>query len=367
MGWFIFAIIFLVGGFVAYFCLKTQYTVGYVVRDGRRVETKEYPYKKLAMIILIAAIILGLLFAFLSCLAPVSTGHTGVVTTFGKVEDYTFDAGINFKAPWNSVVQLDNRVQKSVVQLSCFSSDIQEVEVQYALNYQISKSNAQDIYRTIGREYYSTVIMPNIAESVKVITARYTAEELIANRDTLAVNIENFLSAQLEKYNIEVVSTAIEDMDFTDEFTNAVEAKQVAYQNKLRAEIEQEQKNTEATKAAERAEIQANADASVARIQAQADMDVAKIASDSAEYQGKKEAAIAMQRLASINGWTVVQDEVTGINTLYKADGSLVTQEELKAGSDRLMHYYYIQQWNGTLPENYVSDDSIDSLILGTP
>lgn len=314
--------------------------------------------------VLVAALVLAILFIILSCLVSVPTGHTGVVTTFGRVEDKTLDSGIHGKAPWNKVVELDNRVQKSTVELNCFSSDIQEVTVMYTLNYQISKSSAQDIYRTVGKDYYETVITPNISESVKTITAHYTAESLIASRDTLAREIEELLTEQLSKYNIEVVSTAIEDMDFTDEFTNAVEAKQVAVQNKLRAVTEQEQKTIEAQQAAERAKIQAQADAEIAQIQAQADMEVAKIGADSSEYQGRKEASIAMQRLASINGWTVVQNENTGVNELFKPDGTPVTQEELKAGSDKLINYYYVQQWNGVLPEYYVSDDNVNSMIL---
>ena len=314
--------------------------------------------------VLLIALCLAVLFIVLSCLAPVATGHTGVVTTFGKVEDQTFDAGMNFKAPWNKVVELDNRVQKSTIELPCFSADSQEVDIRYTLNYQISKNNAQDIYRTIGKDYYTIVIEPKIQEVVKEETRAYDADELISKRDVLAKTIEEKLAAALAVHHIQVAATALEDIDFTDEYTAAVEAKQVAYQNKLRAEIEQEQKNIEATRAAERATIQARAEAEIAQIQAQADMEVAKIASDSAEYQGRKEAAIAMQRLASINGWTVLQDENTGINMLYKADGTQVTLEELKAGSDRLMNYYYIQQWNGVLPANYVSDDNVQSLIL---
>jgi hypothetical protein len=87
-------------------------------------------------------------------------------------------------------------------------------------------------------------------------------------------------------------------------------------------------------------------------------MEVAKIAADSAEYQGKKEAAIALQRLASINGWTVVFDEETGLNTLYKADGAEVTTEELKIGAENLIMYYYIQAWDGKLPETMLGEES---------
>ena len=348
MGWFIFGIIFLIAGAASAIWLYF---------DGE---------PKWGTVTLVGSLFLTVLFIVLSCLAPVATGHTGVVTTFGKVEDRTFDAGMNFKAPWNKVVELDNRVQKSTVELSCFEKNLQEVTIVYTLNYQISKTNAQDIYRNIGKDYYNIVVAPKVEEVVKEATKVYEAAELISERDTLAQTIEDALREALAIYNIKVASASLQDIDFKDEYTTAVEAKQVAKENKLRAEIEQAQKKIEAEQAAERATIQARAEAEIAQIQAQADMEVAKIASDSAEYQGRKEAAIAMQRLASINGWTVVQDENTGINTLYKADGTQVTLDELKVGSENLMKYYYIQQWNGVMPYYYVSDESVDSILLGS-
>ena len=324
--------------------------------------TVEHPTRKWSAIPFSLGIILFIVLFIVSITASVSTGHTGVQTKFGQVQDGVLDAGLHTKAPWVKVVQMDNRVQKATVDLSCFSSDIQEVECRYSVNYQIDKENAQEIYKTIGKEYYDTVIVPNIAESVKTITAQYTAENLIGNRDELASRIEEFLANSLARYNIKVVSTAIEDMDFTDEFTNAVEAKQVAVQNKLKAQTEQEQKTMEATQQAERSKIEAGAAAEVARIQAEADKTVAEIGADSAEYQGRKEGAIALQRLASINGWTVLTNE-NGINELYKADGAQVTAEELKIGTENLMNYYYIQQWDGVLPETIAGADNLMALL----
>ena len=321
------------------------------------------PYKKYSGFAYAAGIFLGILLTFFGCMASVSTGNTGVVTTFGKVENYTLEAGFHLKAPWHTVTEMDNRVQKTTVELSCFSSDIQEVSMKYTLNYQIDKANAQEIYRTVGVNYYATIVEPNIAEAVKVATAQYTAEQLVQTRSNLAKDIETLLEENLGRFNIKVSSTAIEDMDFTDAFTNAVEAKQVAEQKKKQAEIEQAQALAQAENDKKIAETNAKANAEVAKIQAEADMEVAKIAADSAEYQGKKEAAIALQRLASINGWTVVMDEETGLNKLYKPDGSEVNEEELKAGAERLIEYYYTQQWDGKLPETVLGSD--DNLLIG--
>ena len=98
-----------------------------------------------------------------------------------------------------------------------------------------------------------------------------------------------------------------------------------------------------------------------------ADKAVAEINADSAEYQGKKEAAIALQRLASINGWTVVTETVhdVEIHTLYKANGEKVTDDELLIGAQRLIEYYYTQSWDGKLPDTFVGDEDVSNIILG--
>ena len=280
----------------------------------------------------IGGFILGIACILLASFTSVPTGYSGIVTSFGKVENITLDAGISAKAPWKNVVTMDNRIQKKTLDLSCFSSDIQEVFVKYTLNYQIDKENAMTIYKTIGKDYYSTAIEPNVSEAVKTVVARYTAENLIESRAELASAIEAYLTEILSKYNIQVVSTAIEDMDFSDVFTNAVEQKQVAAQNRLQAEIEQEQKNMEQEATAKRAVIEAEAAAEVAKIQAQADLEVVKIQADAAEYAGLKEAA------------------------KNKAVADALT--------DDLIEYYYIQQWDGKLPTYMGGESTVPVLDL---
>ena len=252
-------------------------------------------------------IIIALIFA-ISCFSFVPTGHTGVVTLFGKVEDYTLDSGVHFKNPFARVIKMDNRIQKESVELSCFSSDIQEVDVVFTLNYQISKEYAMNIYKTIGKNYFDTAVSPIITESVKTVAARYTAEDLINKRNELAMAIETDMKEKLLIFNIELVSTSIEDMDFTDAFTDAVEAKQVAAQNKLRAE----------TEAAQRV-VEAEAEAQIRRVTAEA---------EAYEILQRAEAeAQANQKLA---------ESIT----------------------DRLIEYRYYEVWDGKLPQMVMGEST---------
>ena len=258
---------------------------------------------------IVTAVIVALLIG-LSCMANVPTGHTGVLTTFGKVEDNTLEAGMNFKAPWQSVVKMDNRVQKKSTDLICFSSDIQEVTMKYTVNYQISSKDAMTIYKTIGKDYYDNIIVPNITESVKTEVAKYTAEALVGDRSSLSRAIQDNLTIRLSTYNIIVVSASIEDMDFTDAFTDAVEAKQVAEQNKLKAQTEAEQKVIEAQAAADVKKTQADAEAYEIQVKAKAEAEA-----------NKELAASITQQLIDYKyyeTWDGKLPEVVGTDTIIK-------------------------------------------------
>lgn len=292
----------------------------------------DYPKVRIGRIITCVVVIIFLIILITSCFTSVPAGFTGVPVTFGKVADYTMDSGFHFKAPWTNVVKMDNRIQKHTISMSAFSKDIQETAVTYTINYQISKNDAMTIYRTIGKEYFDTVIAPNISEAVKTATAHYTAEGLINNRDKLATEIEEILKGLLEQYNILVVGTAIEDLDFTDAFTNAVEAKQVAAQNKLKATTEQEQATMEEEAKAKRAIITANAEAEQAIIAANADLEVVKIQAEASLYAGQREAEMN-QRIA-------------------------------EALSPELINYYWIKQWNGELPGTMLGENTSIMLTL---
>ena len=276
---------------------------------------------------LFGSIIFGIICIILGCVRTVPTGQTGIVTVFGRVENYTLDAGVHFLSPWKSVTKMDNRTQIATIEMSSFSSDIQEVKIKYTVNYQINKENAQIIYKTIGTDYYNTVMTPKIQEAVKSIFAKYTAEKLVESRGALSKEIEVLLKDDLANYNIEIVTTSLEDIDFTDAFTNAVEAKQVAEQNKLRTQTEQETANVQAEAEAKRQVIKAQADADSAILAAKADAEVQKIGADAAEYAGRKDAAIL----------SAVGEQLNQYPALVK--------------------YLYYQHWNGKLPDTILSDN----------
>ena len=218
----------------------------------------------------IAAIVGVVVFA-ISFFGHVPTGYTGIVTTFGKVHDTTLDAGIHTKSPFDTVVTMDNREQRLPFELQAFSSDIQEVSVKGSVTLNIDKSTAMTLYRDVGTGYLDILVRPRIEEDVKSIFSKYTAEGLISNRNDLSASILSLMRGDLSGRGLNIISVAIENIDFTDAFTNAVEAKQVASQELQKAKTQQEQQTMEAQQTAERQKIKAQADADVAKINADAD------------------------------------------------------------------------------------------------
>ena len=236
------------------------------------------------------ASILGIILIICSCVSYVPTGHTGIVTTFGKVHDETLDAGLAWHAPWDNVINMDNREQRVSFTLQSFSKDIQQVDVQGSINININKSTAMILYREVGTKYVNIFVTPRIQEDVKIIIARYTAEELIEHRQEASDAIYELIKGELETKGINVISLAVENIDFTDVFEAAVEAKQVATQEKQKAQTEQERMTMEAQQAAERQKIEANAKAEIQKINADAEAYAVKVQAE-AQAEANKEIA----------------------------------------------------------------------------
>ena len=271
------------------------------------------------------ALIVAIILAF-SMIKTVPTGYTGILTTFGKVEPNTVSAGVHVIAPWQKIVKLDNRTQKVSVETDTFSKDIQQVKVSLAVNFCIDQTTAQELYKTVGVNYYESVVLPRILENVKAVVAEYSAENLVAKRGELSDEILTRLTDDAAAYGINIISISVEDIDFTDEFTDAVERKQVATQNKLAAETEQAQKTMEEQAAADRAVISAKAKAEQDVIAANAELEVTKIQAEAALYAGEKEAEMNKRIAESL--------------------------------TPNLVKYYYIKQWEGVLPKTVLGEDN---------
>lgn len=217
---------------------------------------KTFNIKKIVISVVIA---LAVLVVGAGSLHAVPAGHTGVVTRFGAVDDTVLSEGLHVVIPFvTRVVDMNNQVTKAEVVSASASKDLQTVNSTVALNYRIESLSAASVYQNIGVNYENVVVIPAIQEAVKSVMAQYTAEELITMRQTVGAEIQEEISSKLAPYGFSTQSVNIVDFQFSEEFNAAIEAKQTAQQNALKAEqdlarvkVEAEQKIAEAEAEAE--------------------------------------------------------------------------------------------------------------------
>ncbi len=179
---------------------------------------------------------LGVLFVVggtvVSSAVIVPAGHRGVLLQWGAAIR-SLDEGFHIVAPvMNQVVLLEVRTQKEESQATAASRDLQTVTTSLALNFRVDSSRVVELYRDVGGDYKARVIDPAVQESLKTVTAKFTAEELIKFRPKVKSEVEEEITRRLANYNIlvEPSGLSITNFAFSEEFNRAIEAKQVAQQ-----------------------------------------------------------------------------------------------------------------------------------------
>lgn len=228
-------------------------------------EAKKTFFTKKKIGIIIAAIIV--LAIIVGAFTTVKPGHTGVVVTLGKVSNNVLTEGLHLKVPFiQNVVQIDNRIVKLEVETEAFSKDLQTVSTVLAINYRVESDMSYSVYKNIGSNYESVLVVPAVNEALKAITSKYTAEESVTNRVMIADGLLSELNKKLNNSGLDVTDVNIINFDFSDVFIEAIEEKQVAQQRLLKAETDKQTAITNAEADAETLRIRAEAEAAANRI-----------------------------------------------------------------------------------------------------
>ena len=215
-------------------------------------------------ILLVVGVIVILAIA-LNSFETVGAGERGVVfSQFGGVLEDVLGEGLRFKIPFvEDIIKMDVTIQKSQTQATASSKDLQIVSSTIALNHHVDPAAANTVYQDTRGAYKSRIIDPAVQESVKAVTAQFTANELITRRAEVSTQIKETLAKRLRVHNIVVDEFNIIDFSFSKVFNDSIEAKQTAEQSALKAErdldrvkVEAEQKITSARAEAEGQRLQ---------------------------------------------------------------------------------------------------------------
>src|SRR5919202_720100 len=184
---------------------------------------------------------LTLVIIFLAILSKffviVNAGERGVLMQFGKVQEEVLGEGLHVIFPTvYSVKKLSVRVQKQESSAEASSKDLQDVFTDVALNWHIIPEEANAIFQQIGAEndVVDRIINPAVEEVIKAVIAKYTAEEIVTKRGEMKAGVDDSLITRLSDYHIAIDDISLVHIHFSQQFSDAVEAKQIAEQQAKR-------------------------------------------------------------------------------------------------------------------------------------
>ncbi|GMX58281.1 MAG TPA: prohibitin family protein [Candidatus Pacearchaeota archaeon] len=210
----------------------------------------------------ISLVLLAVILVLFSPFAIVGAGEKGVVLNWGAVSDRVLGEGLHLIVPvYQSVKKINAKTIKYETDVAAYSSDIQNLETKIALNYHLRGDRVNKIYQEIGDigAVEDTIINPLIRETVKAAIAKSPAQELIDKRTVLLEEIRANLAEKLEKRGIVFDDVSMVDFRFSDQYEKAVELKQVAQQQALKAENDLKRIKTEAEQRVTQAQAEAEA------------------------------------------------------------------------------------------------------------
>lgn len=166
------------------------------------------------------------------CASTIDTGYRGVTLEWGKPTGEVKPEGFYWYWPFSgvSIVSMNVQIQSGSVEAASVSRDLQKVDTKLTINYHLDPGKVVSVYDQLREDYGERVIDPSIQETVKAVTARFTAGDLIAHRDQVVQQTEDGLRKLIEPYGIHVDQIMITDFQFSKNFAEAVEAKVTAQQ-----------------------------------------------------------------------------------------------------------------------------------------
>lgn len=236
-----------------------------------------------AVVKLVAKVVVGIivLSIILSTFGTVASGEIGIRTRFSKVTGIV-NQGLYFRVPFIESVEILDTKTRTInydrngnegdtvdsSSLTGASKDLQDVSIGVMVNYKLDAQKAENIfnqYRT-NENFESNVIEPIIRETVKTVSAQYTAEELVTKRLEYSDKVSALLTERFITKDCLLERFSITNFEFSKAFSTAIEAKVTAVQNAEASKNKLEQVKFEAQQTIEKAKAEAEA----IRIQAQA-------------------------------------------------------------------------------------------------
>jgi regulator of protease activity HflC (stomatin/prohibitin superfamily) len=144
------------------------------------------------------ALALGVVLLIGSAITIVPAGHVGVVDLFGRVSDAALQPGVRFVIPLARIHKMSVRTQEVTEAADVPSSEGLVMHVDVTLLYNLDPTQAPSVYQTLGADYESVFITPQLRSHLRDATASFEAKALYTTgREGVASRIRTDLSPAL--------------------------------------------------------------------------------------------------------------------------------------------------------------------------
>lgn len=333
--------------------------VGVIVLLAGVIAAIVLPFEKPGKVaVAIITLVLAAVMITMSCMGSVPVGHTGILTTFGKVEATHLDSGMYFKKPWQEVVELDNR--KQVLTISGGGSADNAIETrdqqlimsyEFEVHYQLNPEMSYMVYKNYGKNYEDKLITSNGQQFIKEVFAMYLADEIVTSREKIPGEIKERLSIVTDPLGVNIERINFVSYDFSPEYTAVLEQRAL-----LNAQIEN-------NKLAQQNEtIAAQTQYDVAVKQAEKEAETQRIAAENANRIAiaQAEAQAETDKINAENNAYVTRTKAEAQKDarLAAAEAEKAELEAKSAGlNDYVIQQEFIQKWDGKLIPSFGEND----------
>lgn len=257
------------------------------------------------LILVIVGAILALVVIFGS-FKVISAEQVGVPVTLGKVGENP-KYGLTMKWPLiEHYIKFDKTTQRMSLSDQTYTKDLQSADVKYSFTYRIVPEQACELYKAAGKGYENKLIDPCLDDALKGIFGKWTATELVANRNQVANEIEERLREELPAGFFTDISVKLDDISYSDAFEKGIEAKVLAEQEAQKSKNRTVQVEEEGRQKVIQAKAEADAAIAAAEGKAKAmDVEGAAIRRNS-QYLELKKLDVQLQMAESAKGWQTV-------------------------------------------------------------
>jgi len=258
--------------------------------------------------IVVAVVVVGII--ALNPFYSVSSGYIGVKTVFGAIQHEQLDPGLHFRAPFiSSIHEISVQPNTSVTDETAATHDQQNVTTRTAVTWSIDPGFADIIYQDYRslEALQSIILAPIVANDMKAVISKYDAQQLVTERAAVAEEIATVILKDFGRYHVLVTlgGVNITNLTFSQQYDQAIEAKQIAQQQALQAKYTLEQ--TQTSSQAQVVQAKAAADATVATAEGQAKATILQANADAQAYKAKQAAlSPELLQLTAMQRWNGV-------------------------------------------------------------